>query len=86
MRIHVDLSILKLLAHCLTIRFNSKKLWIPITYEKLPIICFCSGQITHNAKKCSLEIDQSQSTKVDKQFVHSYVLERIQGFLLHGKV
>lgn len=38
------------------------RIWVPITYEKMPRICFCCGRITHGTYKEACAVAKGQET------------------------
>lgn len=51
MRIKCDLR--KVIAWGRTVCLGGKSMWVPLTYEKLPRLCFKCGRIIHQEHGCA---------------------------------
>lgn len=50
--VFIELDLQKAIPRGRPINIKGDKLWIPITYEKLPRLCFQCGRIVHGSKGC----------------------------------
>lgn len=53
LRLYIEMDLHKPLSRGKTINVHGNQSWMPITYEKLPKLCFRCGRITHERAACS---------------------------------
>lgn len=52
LRVKIELDLRKAIARGRTVNLEGNKLWVQLTYEKLPKICFKCGRIKHDKDGC----------------------------------
>lgn len=55
LKIYIELDLRKPISMGRTLNLKGNKTWVPLTYKKLPRLCFYCGKIIHNMGFCEGE-------------------------------
>ncbi|KAF5452120.1 hypothetical protein F2P56_027153, partial [Juglans regia] len=60
LRVRIELDVRKIIARGRTSNLASNRIWVPLTYEKLPKLCFKCRRIKHDGGGCDGNGDKNQ--------------------------